>query len=723
MAELLPIRDPYAVIWVATYEPLIVEWVGYQGIRDLRDRLFLREVAQRQSQIFATPTVGRFNWSARDTRAGTAPVGGGEPGEPAASGRPMLLVPILGPAARSRRLPPQERQQRRRAIEEVLARPGLTPKQIFDRLTAANVPTVVDSDVRRELSPIGVAHLYRQLFFDAAAGIGPIEQAVAVAPGETLEITQDITRRRTVETVEEFGASETGTSELVETSTSEIAEQMQATMALDINMAMSASAEGTIGVASVGGSSSFDLGTSTSRSQDITKRTMLSKTRRTSQIVQRSYSFSVRTVTDFSDRSLVRRVIRNEEETPVNFALRRVVRKVRVKIQAVGPRLVWQVYICRPGQRLALSRLVMFREAEDLAPPDLPPNAPPKPQAVTESLVQTLHVLSGDVLQLSVPNRSGYRIASVTVDSLSDASPEKGPEAPSLTGDPITTVSGNETTPTVEFRVPIDPGTASVIALQFTTRYEPGLTLLQEWNDAVAAARHQWEAAQAAEQFERAKRLINAKLGVRPRPTADLRQEERYEMLNRMIGEAFGGGQSRGAPLPVEIEVFHRLFEINSLFYYVHPSWWQPRYESDRRPDYEITDESAAAPMGSSLGWLIQLDGDHRRNEFLNSPWLRVCIPIRPGRERQACEWLAEHIEGKRGFSLDPDHPMGKLLADIEARRAQEATAAPGWDYLTLDGEVAPDEQAAADAYPVIKEFDILQPTDGFVYEALTIES
>lgn len=45
--------------------------------------------------------------------------------------------------------------------------------------------------------------------------------------------------------------------------------------------------------------------------------------------------------------------------------------------------------------------------------------------------------------------------------------------------------------------------------------------------------------------------------------------------------------------------------------------------------------KSEPAPLGSSLGWLIQLDGDRRRNEFINSPWARICIPIRPGRERK----------------------------------------------------------------------------------------
>jgi hypothetical protein len=44
--------------------------------------------------------------------------------------------------------------------------------------------------------------------------------------------------------------------------------------------------------------------------------------------------------------------------------------------------------------------------------------------------------------------------------------------------------------------------------------------------------------------------------------------------------------------------------------------------------------------LGSSLGWLLQLDGDNLRNAFLNAPWVKAIIPIRPGREKAAFNWL-----------------------------------------------------------------------------------
>ena len=51
----------------------------------------------------------------------------------------------------------------------------------------------------------------------------------------------------------------------------------------------------------------------------------------------------------------------------------------------------------------------------------------------------------------------------------------------------------------------------------------------------------------------------------------------------------------------------------------------------------------------SSLGWLMQLDGDNMRNAFLNAPWVKAVIPIRPGKEEAAINWL-KGVEGFNGI-------------------------------------------------------------------------
>ena len=73
-----------------------------------------------------------------------------------------------------------------------------------------------------------------------------------------------------------------------------------------------------------------------------------------------------------------------------------------------------------------------------------------------------------------------------------------------------------------------------------------------------------------------------------------------------------------------------------------------------RQDNYLITEDSAPAKLGTSLGWLLQLDGDNLRNAFLNAPWVKAVIPIRPGHEKDALNWL-HAIEGheKDGWNAD----------------------------------------------------------------------
>ena len=74
------------------------------------------------------------------------------------------------------------------------------------------------------------------------------------------------------------------------------------------------------------------------------------------------------------------------------------------------------------------------------------------------------------------------------------------------------------------------------------------------------------------------------------------------------------------------------------------------------RDNYLITEDSKPAPMGASLGWLLQLDGDSHRNAFLNSPWVKAVIPIHPGREDEALTWLKlNHVEGTGGLDALTD--------------------------------------------------------------------
>jgi len=116
-------------------------------------------------------------------------------------------------------------------------------------------------------------------------------------------------------------------------------------------------------------------------------------------------------------------------------------------------------------------------------------------------------------------------------------------------------------------------------------------------------------------------------------------------------------------------ELVQSMFDVDKMLYFVAPEWWMPRQVrnkfwifsqdpnahqsigldssnngdfdrsttvdwggADRWSSYYVTEDSAPARLGSSLGWLLQLDGDNLRNAFLNAPWVKSggSDPCRP---------------------------------------------------------------------------------------------
>src|SRR5205823_2007585 len=90
------------------------------------------------------------------------------------------------------------------------------------------------------------------------------------------------------------------------------------------------------------------------------------------------------------------------------------------------------------------------------------------------------------------------------------------------------------------------------------------------------------------------------------------------------------------------------------------------------------------------------LDGDNHRNAFLNSPWVKAVLPIRPDMEMTALDWLTQvHVEGTP--SLDEPLAEGgtmrqkinalarqvaELNADTQGSLATETVFEKGFDPL-----------------------------------------
>ena len=98
-------------------------------------------------------------------------------------------------------------------------------------------------------------------------------------------------------------------------------------------------------------------------------------------------------------------------------------------------------------------------------------------------------------------------------------------------------------------------------------------------------------------------------------------------------------------------------------------------------------------------------------------------MPMRPGREREAIGWLAKHLEGEVGYDADGG-ALAELLVEIEKYRDREqALGMDGADWVTVSATPgAPADPAKPEGvYPVIQEFDVTMPTDGFVYDELDV--
>jgi hypothetical protein len=209
---------------------------------------------------------------------------------------------------------------------------------------------------------------------------------------------------------------------------------------------------------------------------------------------------------------------------------------------------------------------------------------------------------------------------------------------------------------------------------------------------------------------------------IEKRKFEDLREEERTIVYRNLIRALvtdtlyFGlpdtpkGRESRH----VLSELLNSIFDIEKMLYFVAPEWWKPRRSVtlqtggappslDRLADsivswsdgmahtgYFITDESKPAALGSSLGWLLQLDGDDLRNAFLNAPWVKTVIPIRPGKEQIAINWLKTvGVEGSEGLDAAYSAPEDELN-DIRARllAADPADPVAGHAAVTIDDAI-----------------------------------
>jgi hypothetical protein len=582
---------------------------------------------------------------------------------------------------------------------------------------------------RVALSPIGIVHLFRQYFFELDTFLGSPVGHVWLSPGTSLELVEVSTRKVIVEKIFEQSVESRKKSELDSTDEDELADAVKQDNQQDIKFGASVSAS----FAGITASSNFDLKNTQKQAREISHKHMRKQSTKLSTEIKTSYKTTFRTVTESTDTTSKRYVILNNSPDKLqNYELRRKMRQVAVQVQDVGTYLCWQTYVDAPGDVLDLASLVHIAQPADLDSiphPDMPAKLDPvtKPYVVDFPYENISEGDDTDVIFYQGDDKEGglnhndlivwerdYHLESAGLGyTLDTASLQVTSQHSDICVPRITGLSNSG-----KVRVSLDQvnfADRPAVKLQITATWNPPAQDLTEYNKKVVEYNNAKKRLQEEAYHKAVKERITLASTIRPRPAEELREEERITIYRQLIQEMLlpkGYGSKDAVPETPDTlaarhvlsELINSIFDVDKMLYFVAPEWWKPRHTRgvqsfgpkpkgqpgpvsvanqvgwDRGDDvarqhYYITDESAPARLGSSLGWVLQLDGDNLRNAFLNAPWVKAVMPIRPGKEKAALNWL-KHVEGFNGIGPDDlyagegtdnqGHPLnGKPLVEV----------------------------------------------------------
>jgi hypothetical protein len=477
---------------------------------------------------------------------------------------------------------------------------------------------------------------------------------------------------------------------------------------------------GVAGIFQASGSGSFNLDSSRKQAQEQTHKRMREQSSKLSSEVRQNYKTTFRTVTETTDTSSRRYLLQNTTDKLVSYQLSRKMRKVAVQVQDLGEQLCWQLYIDNPGDTLGLGEFVHATSAAldpGVKAPDYKPYPANVEKTYSLSIPFILYqgaddgaddtyeqsgdnadhgifdpdVGKADIIQFKFaftcpPPPAGFVLDSISSLDFHGAQVNFHVDPPNVANNSFVvhlTHANFGGKPAIPFDANLvyapTPETKSAID-------RANNDLKTAYDDEVALKKEQLF-------YDTLRARLKLVGQVKPRPQEDLRAEERSIVYRALIKRLYGNENGwTNEDYHVASELIRYLFDVDSMLYFVAPDWWRPRDQrlatmddqgelqptiiaepalSDRvqligkgrpiivpghRPYYLITEETTPAPQGASLGWLIQLDGDVHRNAFLNSPWVKAVLPMRPGREREAMAWLRRpEVAGSDG--LDEPYP------------------------------------------------------------------
>ncbi|MBI3170083.1 MAG: hypothetical protein HYZ22_16480 [Chloroflexi bacterium] len=551
--------------------------------------------------------------------------------------------------------------------------------------------------VEAVLSPIGMIHIFRQYFFEFDTFLGPSVGHVWISPGGTVELIEISTRKVLTDRTFETSLETTSRAEKEIKIQDELSDAVKDENQNNIKFGFGASAKYSTVVFEAEGNTSLDYESSRTSARETTHKQMREQSEKLSEEIKRSFKSTFRVSTEVEEASSKRYVIQNTTDKLVNYELRRKMRQVGVQVQDIDMQLCWQVFVDDPGHDLGIAKLVHIAQPADLSslqPPEAPVVLQRKPvEVMVQFPYENTPDSEGNEMDVTFTNgddgEGGWFSNNDKIVWQREFQAE--PPAPGYAMDSHIDFQVNHSSTvaaTVE-RVNAQ-GKFKIILNQVNFDGQPFISfkIVTYWNppdQSTAEAAYQTKMAEYNAEKVRlekeayvkaAQERVEAASRVSTRKFEDLREEERVVVYRKLISQLMNVNQGGGKHMLSEM--VRSIFDVDGMLYFVAPEWWRPRLHQshqtfgtsqpiteesvvswggsgeNREDNYFITDESEPARLGSSLGWLLQLDGDNFRNAFLNSPWVKAVVPIRPGKELEAMKWLEKaHVEGSDGLDAE----------------------------------------------------------------------
>ncbi|SEQ17118.1 hypothetical protein SAMN04487983_1003232 [Streptomyces sp. yr375] len=567
------------------------------------------------------------------------------------------------------------------------------------------------------LSPLGVVHLFRQYFFEFDSFLGPPVQHIWLSPGSSVELIEISTRRTLTERTTESSLETTDRTEQETRTEDELSASVREEneSSTKFGVSLDASTDGTIGVFNTQATArtSYDTEDSRKRAKEQTHKQLRQQTIKLSSEIKRSFKSTFKTVVETNDTSSKRYLLQNTTAQLVNYELRRKMRQVGVQVQDIGTQMCWQTYVDRPGDQLGVAKLVHIAQ-----PPETevqPAQLIPTPEEYQETVEGTYKGPDDDYFDTALDDlrlypKNGYEYKSHTnVQWMSS----------NVAALEITQFGAGVSR--LRLRIKGHSGDdGEMFPYRFTINYGPTADYRKQIEDEnkkrLEHVDHEKERVAKEAFYKAAQERVKLASSIGPRRFEDLREEERivvYRDLVRQLFKSVGLKTLQPPAHHVMAELVQSLFDVDRMLYFVAPEWWMPRKlavkeefglgagtaefekstvvtwgETSNGDDYYITADSAPARLGSSLGWLLQLDGDNLRNAFLNAPWVKAVVPIRLGREFEALDWLTSAgVEGTDGlddlYAEALPGERGRMLLVLKAYRWSDPALTARYRDLT----------------------------------------